>query len=104
EAPVLLLTHNPDTARFVPAGFPYSLMLAGHTHGGQVRIPFLYKHMIPTQWPFDKELHIFPSDSGDRLVYVSSGTGMSGLPIRLFMPPRIDILTLHLPESKTPRP
>lgn len=96
--PVLLLTHNPDTARFVPDVFEYSLMLAGHTHGGQIRLPFIYKHFIPTNWPFDKELHVFPSDGGDRLVYVSSGTGMSGLPIRLFMPPRIDVLTLHLPE------
>jgi len=96
--PVLLLTHNPDTARFVPDVFEYSLMLAGHTHGGQIRLPFVYKHFIPTNWPFDKELHVFPSDGGDRLIYVSSGTGMSGLPIRLFIPPRIDVLTLHLPE------
>ena len=95
--PVLLLTHNPDTARFVPDVFEYSLMLAGHTHGGQIRIPFVYKRYIPTNWPFDKGLHVFPSDGGDRLVYVTTGTGMSGLPIRLFMPPRIDVLTLHLP-------
>ena len=96
--PVLLLTHNPDTALSVPDDFDYSLMLAGHTHGGQIRIPLLYHRMIPTQWPFDKGLYTFPSHAGSRLVYVTSGTGMSGLPLRFLMPPRIDVLTLHLPE------
>ena len=96
--PVLLLTHNPDTAFAVPRDFDYALMLAGHTHGGQVRIPFLYKRFIPTRWAFDKGLHVFPSPAGNRLVYVTSGTGMSGLPLRLFMPPRIDVLTIHVPE------
>jgi len=96
--PVLLLTHNPDTALYVPDDFAYDLMLAGHTHGGQVRIPFLVKHMIPTIWEFDKELHVYPSGGGDRLVYVTSGTGMVGVPMRFNMPPRIDLLTLHLPE------
>ncbi|MCA8901958.1 MAG: metallophosphoesterase family protein [Hyphomonas sp.] len=100
EVPVLLLTHNPDTAYAVPPGFSYDLMLAGHTHGGQIRIPFLYKRHIPTQGPFDKELHVFPSPSGERLVYVSSGTGMSGLPMRFLMPPRIDVLTVHLPDPE----
>lgn len=96
--PVILLTHNPDTALFVPDDFAYDLMLAGHTHGGQVRIPGLVQQVIPTEWPFDKELHHFPSGGGDRLVYVTSGTGMVGLPLRFNMPPRIDILTIHLPE------
>ncbi len=98
EGPVLLLTHNPDTARVVPESFAYDLMLAGHTHGGQIRLPWIYKRFVPTTWAFDKELHHFPTPAGDRLVYVTSGTGMVGLPMRLLMPPRIDILTLHLPE------
>ncbi len=98
--PVLLLTHNPDTALNVPASFPYDLMLAGHTHGGQIRIPFLYQRFIPTRWTFDKELHAFPAPSGERLVYVTPGTGMVGLPMRFLMPPRVDILTIHLPETR----
>ncbi len=97
--PVFLLTHNPDTALNVPDDFAYDLMLAGHTHGGQIRLPFLYRKAIPTEWPFDKELHHFPTPTGgERLVYVTSGTGMVGLPLRFLMPPRVDILTIHLPE------
>jgi uncharacterized protein len=97
--PVFLLTHNPDTALHVPDDFDYDLMLAGHTHGGQIRIPGLVRRVIPTQWAFDKELHVFPTQTGgERLVYVTSGTGMVGLPFRFNMPPRVDILTIHLPE------
>jgi uncharacterized protein len=96
--PVLLLTHNPDTALVVPDSFPYDLMLAGHTHGGQVRIPALYKSVLPVTGPFDKELHHFQTPAGERLIYVTTGTGMSTVPLRFLMPPRIDILTIHMPE------
>ncbi len=96
--PVILLTHNPDTALVVPDDFAYDLMLAGHTHGGQVRIPGLYQNILPVTGPFDKELHHFASPAGERLVYVTTGTGMVGLPMRFLMPPRVDILTIRLPE------
>lgn len=96
--PVILLTHNPDTAYNVPDDFRYDLMLAGHTHGGQVRIPGLFQRMIPVQGPFDKELHQFQTPAGERLIYVTTGTGMTGLPMRFLMPPRIDVLTVHFPE------
>lgn len=96
--PVILLTHNPDTALAVPDSFTYDLMLAGHTHGGQVRIPGIYRSFLPVTGPFDKELHRFPTPAGERLVYVTTGTGMVGVPMRFLMPPRVDILTIHLPE------
>lgn len=97
--PVFLLTHNPDTALTVPGDFRYDLMLAGHTHGGQVRLPWLYRHVLPVRGPFDRELHRFRSPAGERLVYVTTGTGMVGVPLRFLMPPRIDILTIHLPAG-----
>lgn len=96
--PVILLTHNPDTALVVPDSFTYDLMLAGHTHGGQVRIPGIYRSFLPVTGPFDKELHRFPTPAGERLVYVTTGTGMVGVPMRFLMPPRVDILTIYLPE------
>lgn len=95
--PVFLLTHNPDTALSVPDNFRYDLMLAGHTHGGQVRLPGIYKSFLPVSGPFDKDLHRISTPGGDRLVYVTTGTGMSTVPLRFLMPPRIDILTVHLP-------
>ncbi len=105
DVPVILLAHNPDTASVVPDSFSYDLMLAGHTHGGQIRLPGLYKNAIPTNLPFDKGLHRYPSDSGERLVYVTPGTGMVGLPMRFLMPPRIDMITLTLAAPRdTPSP
>ena len=98
DKPLILLTHNPDTALVVPSDIPFALMLAGHTHGGQVRLPGLFKKVIPTEYPFDKELHKVASDGGERLVYVTPGTGMVGLPLRFNMAPRIDVLIVHLPS------
>ncbi|PKP80764.1 MAG: hypothetical protein CVT79_13345 [Alphaproteobacteria bacterium HGW-Alphaproteobacteria-18] len=97
--PVILLTHNPDTALTVPDTFHYDLMLAGHTHGGQVRLPGIYQHILPVTGPFDRGLHRFQSSSGERLIHVTTGTGMTTVPMRFLMPPRIDVLTVHLPET-----
>ena len=98
DKPLLLLTHNPDMAFHVPDTVNYDLMLAGHTHGGQIRLPGLYQDAIPTQNPFDKGLHRIQTKGRERLVYVTSGTGMVGLPMRFNMPPRIDMLTIYFPE------
>jgi len=97
DVPIFLLTHNPDTAFEVPESVDYDLMLAGHTHGGQIRLPGLFKKVIPTDYPFDKGLHRLQFGDQSRLVFVTPGTGMVGLPFRLNMPPRIDLLTVTTP-------
>ena len=100
--PVILLTHNPDTALRVPDDFACDLMPAGPTHGGQVRIPGLYQKILPATGPFDRELHPLASPAGERLVYVTTGTGIAGALLRFLMPPRVDILTIHLPANCRP--
>lgn len=99
DKPFILLTHGPDDALIAPENLDYDIMLSGHTHGGQIRIPGLVERIIPTQYPFDKGLHIYPSETGPRHIYVTPGTGMVLLPMRFNMPPRIDVLTLHLPPT-----
>jgi predicted MPP superfamily phosphohydrolase len=89
-AAVLLMIHDPDLFPRVPARV--SLTVAGHLHGGQVNIPLLRRAMLPTCYG-ERYLagHVV---EGGRHLYVSSGLGTSGLPIRLRRPPEIPLLRL----------
>lgn len=86
----IILTHNPDTVTTTYPEPITQLTLAGHTHGGQIRLPFIYKTQIPTEYPFDKDFH--STKKGP--VFVTSGLGEVGLPMRFLIPPVIDILNL----------
>ena len=96
-APLVILTHNPDTAYDTPKGIT-RLVLAGHTHGGQIRLPFVYRYVIPVRGPFDRGLLTAPQWSDDPAgrpdVFTTSGVGEIGLPMRLLNPPAIDLLRL----------
>lgn len=89
----LLLMHAPQGfLRMGPARF--DLALCGHTHGGQVALP----NGEPIQMPGPRinrrySRGTFPLRDGATLV-VSRGVGCSKLPIRLFAPPEIHVLTL----------
>ena len=87
---LIIITHNPDTFKKYKNSIA-DLTISGHTHGGQVRIPFLYKKMIPCKYDYDKGLY---KEKNGKL-FVTSGVGEVGLPLRLFNPPVIDILELY---------
>ena len=92
--PTLLLVHNPDSAvQLTPDDAV--LVLAGHTHGGQIRIPWLYRKVIPTQHGFDRGEQWVQVPAGRVRVFTTSGLGEIGLPLRLFNPPVIDVLQLQ---------
>lgn len=95
SAPHIVLAHNPDAVLHLPEGTLMGIMLSGHTHGGQIRLPRLYKAAIPTDYSFDAGYY---ETKGHR-VFVSSGTGMDVLPVRLFIPPRLDILDLQIAKT-----
>jgi predicted MPP superfamily phosphohydrolase len=93
EDNLVVLTHNPDTTLdYMPQHHP-DLTLSGHTHGGQVRIPYLYKKVIPVRGDilWDQGLYIFENEK----IFVTSGIGEIGLPLRFLIPPVIDILELY---------
>jgi len=96
-APLVLLTHNPDLAYDVPRHLS-RLLLSGHTHGGQIRLPFIYRYVIPVKGPFDRGLLTAAQWSDDPVarpdVFTTSGAGEIGLPMRLLNPPAIDLLLL----------
>ena len=89
--PVLLLTHDPDMFPRVPARV--SLTIAGHTHGGQVAVPYVRAPVIPSRYGerYARGLIV----EHDRHLVVSSGLGTSGPPVRLLAPPEILVLTLN---------
>jgi uncharacterized protein len=89
--PIIVLTHEPDTAMKLPPGSA-SLVLAGHTHGGQVRLPFIGWVVNASKHPFDRGLH--PSLAPVPTL-VTSGLGETMLPLRLLNPPVIDVLTIR---------
>lgn len=86
------LAHNPDTAYEIEQTEKIDVLFSGHTHGGQVRLPVLYKWAIPTKYDFDQGLY----DIHGMNVFVTPGVGMVGLPFRFLMPPRIDVVNLKI--------
>lgn len=95
---VIVLTHNPDTiTKYTDDNADFTL--TGHTHCGQVRLPFLYKFAIPTSGDFDKGL----STEAHTKLFITCGLGEVGLPMRLFNPPTIDILYFANQQLTNPR-
>jgi predicted MPP superfamily phosphohydrolase len=87
---VIWALHGPGYADLLPRDTPAHLLLAGHTHGGQIRLPFLPG--------------LAPSGSGRFMagwyrtaaapLYVSRGVGTTTIRARLFCPPELPIITL----------
>jgi predicted MPP superfamily phosphohydrolase len=89
-APVILLTHNPDIFPLVPRRV--TITLAGHTHGGQVRLPFAGAPIVPSQYGQRYAAgHVI---EGGRHLFVATGIGTSILPVRFRVPPAVSVLTL----------
>ncbi len=85
DDPVVLMVHEPDIFTKVPERV--SLTLAGHTHGGQMRIPLVWPAFVPSQYGARFAYgHIV---EGGRDLIVSGGLGTSILPMRIGVPPEI---------------
>lgn len=91
SAAVLLITHNPDIFPEVPERV--SLTIAGHTHGGQVKLPLIGAPVVPSRYGQRYAAgHVI---EGGRHLYVGTGTGTSILPVRFRVPPEVVVLTLE---------
>jgi uncharacterized protein len=91
DLPLVVLMHEPDSAVRIPPGLA-KVALAGHTHGGQVRLPFIGALVNSSVYPFDRGLH---ANLAPLPTFVTSGLGESILPIRLLNPPVIDVLIIR---------
>ena len=92
DAPLILLGHEPDIAPRVAAYGGVNLLLAGHTHGGQVRLPGLPPMFLPDLGR--NYIHGHYRVDGMQM-YVNRGLGTVHLPIRFRCPPEITVLTLR---------
>jgi len=93
NAPIVALMHSPDTRNFLPSEI--ALAVAGHTHGGQVNLPFIGRRVTATVCGQPCAYGLIQSNPP---LFVSAGVGTSILPIRFRAPPEIVMITLHLPE------
>jgi predicted MPP superfamily phosphohydrolase len=89
----LLLAHSPQIfPKAVANGL--DLVLAGHTHGGQIRIPFLGAPFVPSMGHFPRWDYGLYS-SGATTMIVSGGLGESWFPIRFNIRPEVSLVTLE---------
>ena len=87
--PVVLLSHNPDMV-FEAAARDVALVLSGHTHGGQIRVPGLPVLVRQSRFRLDEGRY----RRGNTELVVSRGLGAVGLPWRVCCPP--EGVLLHL--------
>ncbi len=90
DAPPILLSHNPDVF-FDAAARGVSLVLSGHTHGGQFRIPGMGVFIRQSQCYLDEGRY---THAGSELV-VTRGLGATAAPLRWHCPPEAVLLTLR---------
>ena len=114
DVPNILLSHNPNSfPRAAEMGI--ELSLAGHTHGGQVRVEILDHRWNPAMFltPYvagayhrplysssnlsDQEVSSSPGiqQAAASTIYVNRGLGTIGAPVRLGVPPEISLITLR---------
>jgi predicted MPP superfamily phosphohydrolase len=97
NAPRLVMFHHPQTFEQLPPGAA-PLALAGHTHGGQIRVPYT-PDWSPLDYMVEGEFHaagwVEPGvgAAGNRL-YINRGLGFSRVPLRINARPELTVLTL----------
>lgn len=93
---LLLLSHRPEYLELYDQ-YPVDLVLAGHAHGGQFRLPFIGGIYAPGQG-FLPKYTVGLYETNDLEMYVGTGIGNSVIPVRVFNPP--EILTIILEREK----
>jgi predicted MPP superfamily phosphohydrolase len=93
--PVVVLSHMPDVVREA-AWRGLDAVIAGHTHGGQVRIPFVgaltTRSALGVYYDRGRFDFAAPNARGLTTLFINSGVGMSVLPMRLWCPPQWAVL------------
>lgn len=92
DMPRILLAHNPDCAEYVPPKSRVDLMISGHTHGGQVKLPFFGAPIVPSA--FGSKYLLGLCGGPHCPVVVSGGIGTAVLPVRFGVVPEVGVIEL----------
>ena len=93
--PAIIMVHEPDIAPYVAADPRVFLQLSGHTHGGQVNLPFFGSPALPRMGRnYLRGLY----EVNVMWLYVSRGLGLSHLPVRINSQPEVTEITLRGPD------
>lgn len=87
----LLLAHDPNLFDEA-AALAADIVLSGHTHGGQIALPYRAKRLSLSMFAHRYNLGFYRS--GDSTLYVHPGLGTTGPPIRIGVAPAVVVLTL----------
>ncbi|KEY98843.1 phosphohydrolase, partial [Sphingomonas sp. BHC-A] len=87
----LMLSHGPDAFPLLPDR--PMLTLVGHTHCGQVALPFAGIVYVPSRYGTRYACGAYRE--GQRTLVVSAGLGTSGLPIRMLAPPEVWLVNIR---------
>jgi predicted MPP superfamily phosphohydrolase len=90
-ASIIVLEHHPDTFLELPSSV--KLMLAAHTHGGQVNLPFVGRLIVPSSYGQRYAAGLIRENG--KTMFVTTGVGTSILPARFRVPPEIAVLTVQ---------
>ena len=91
DQPILMMAHEP--VQFIDMPDRVALTVSGHTHGGQIGLPFIaeLRHWSGHGWTRGHY------EEAGRHLFVTSGLGMSVLPVRFMVPPEIALIRLESP-------
>lgn len=96
DGAAILLSHNPDYNEEI-TDRRVKLILAGHTHGGQICLPLFGAPVVPSDYGQRYAGGLVRQSS--RILHISRGVGLAVLPVRFNCRPEINLLTLKAPNS-----
>lgn len=92
DKPLLVLMHQPHSLRALQV-IDFALAMAGHTHGGQIHVPWLTDRMFMLTRGERYVNGYYDTPAGK--LFVTPGIGVTGMPLRFDCPPTIDVLELR---------
>jgi predicted MPP superfamily phosphohydrolase len=92
NSPAILLAHEPDFADISAKTGKFDLQVSGHSHGGQIVLPFYGPPRLPDS---GRKYHSGPYEVGNMFQYTNRGVGTDRLAIRINCPPEITVFELE---------